>query len=546
MMIPKTYKYHEYIDEWFRLVETGAVKTCKEQKQLVKFLKKELDRPDVQIRSDDIYEAVELVERYFPFKLVHFQKFFYAVVTGIYYTDGSLVFNEFFFYSGRGTGKNGLISTLAFYFISSKNGVKKYDVDIVATSEKQSSTSFFEVYDAIKDNAKLRKSFSLTKVSIKHNKTNSRIAYCTSNAKTHDGGRPGAIIFDEVHEYMTYENINVHIGGLGKVPKPRTFYITTDGSIRESVLDDLKEKARRVLEGEDDHNGFFPFMFKLDNEKEVNDPSNWEKAVPRIESDPVLKKTMIKWYQNMLYNSELKAAFLTKRMNIPKTNEAKAVADWQEIKDTNQPFEDFSGFECIGALDFADLKDFAAVGLLFKKNGKRYFKQHTFIHEKSIMTTKFNIDIDEAVELGLATIIKNVPIIPGEVIVNWFKEQAEHYTIKKVVADRYRFSAVKKEFEAEGMILEGIASGYITHNKLHPLITKMFADRTLVFGDDKLMRWYTNNCYVQTDSKGNKSYHKIEPIKRKTDGFFCFLHAMSADDELIEQGEFLSLGVYTF
>ncbi|MBE0452008.1 MAG: terminase large subunit [Clostridia bacterium] len=540
------YKYHEYIDEWFRLVETGEIRTCKEQKQLVKFLKKELDKPNVHIRSDDIYEAVALIEKYFPFKLIHFQKFFYAIVTGIYYDDGTLVFDEFLFFSGRGAGKNGLISTLIFYLISSKNNVKNYDVDIVATSEKQSSTSFFEVYDVIKDNARLRKSFNLTKVSIKHNKTNSRIAYCTSNAKTHDGGRPGAIIFDECHEYVNYENINVHKGGLGKKSKPRTFYITTDGSVRESVLDDLKEKARRVLDGEDEHNGFFPFIFKLDNEKEVDDPANWEKAVPRVKFDKVLFNTMKKQYQDMLYNSELKAAFLTKRMNLPKSNEAKAVAEWEEIKDTNQPFEDFKGFECIGALDFADLKDFCSAGLLFKKNGKRYFKQHTFIHEKSIQSTKFNIDINEAVELGLATIIREVPIIPADIIVDWFKKNAEHYSIKKVVADRYRFSAVKKEFEAEGIIFEGVPSGYITHNKLHPLITKMFADRTLIFGDDKLMRWYVNNCYVQTDSKGNKSYHKIEPIKRKTDGFFCFLHAMSADDELVEQGDFMSLDVYTY
>jgi phage terminase large subunit-like protein len=52
------------------------------------------------------------------------------------------------------------------------------------------------------------------------------------------------------------------------------------------------------------------------------------------------------------------------------------------------------------------------------------------------------------------------------------------------------------------------------------------------------MRWYTNNVYVLTDGKGNKSYLKIEPIKRKTDGFFCFLHAMSKDEDLVEAGEF--------
>mgnify|MGYP001188996407 FL=1 len=95
-------------------------------------------------------------------------------------------------------------------------------------------------------------------------------------------------------------------------------------------------------------------------------------------------------------------------------------------------------------------------------------------------------------------------------------------------------------------MLEGIPSGYITHSKLHPIITKLFAENKLVFGDDKLMRWYCNNVYVNTDRKGNKSYLKIEPIKRKTDGFFCFLHAMSVEEELQEIGKPRMIRTLTF
>ncbi len=121
-----------------------------------------------------------------------------------------------------------------------------------------------EVYDVIEDNKKLQRLFYRTKEQITYYKTNATLRYCTSNPKTKDGGRPGAVIFDEVHQYEKYDNIKVHLGGLGKVENPRRFYITTDGEVREGVLDDLKEKAKRVLEGEDPHNGFFPFICKLD------------------------------------------------------------------------------------------------------------------------------------------------------------------------------------------------------------------------------------------------------------------------------------------
>lgn len=531
----KGYKYHEYIDRWIYLVESGEVHTCNEQKLLVEFLKPILDDPNVYIDSEKIYESVRVVEDYFPFKLIHFQDFVFCFIDGLFYKDtGDLVFDDHFWYMGRGAGKNGLISCVSFYLQSDKHGIKNYDIDIVATSEDQAKTSFEEVDQVIEDNPKIKKLFDKTKEQITFKKTNSTLRYRTSNAKTKDGGRPGAVIFDEVHAYENYDNISVFIGGLGKVPNPRRFYITTDGDVRESVLDDLMEKSLRILRGEDPHNGFFPFICKMDNEDEVNNPELWEKAIPRINHDRTLKRTVMKEYNDMKQSSELVVAFYTKRMNLPKQDAAKAVAEWEEIKATNQPIPDLIGHECIGALDYADLRDFCSVGLLFKKDGKRIFFQHTFIHEKSLEMTDFNIDIHEAVDLGLATIVRGYPIIPEDMVYEWFEKQAQHYTIKKVVADRFRFTALKDKFEREGLKLIAIPSGYITHNRLHPIITKLFAERNLVFGDDKLMRWYCNNVYVDTDKKGNKSYLKIEPIKRKTDGFFSFLHAMSVEDELIE------------
>lgn len=543
----RNYKYHEYIDIWIEKVETEKVETCEEQKLLMDFVKKILDDDNVYVDHTKIFESVEIVEKYFPFKLLPFQRFFFSFIDGVFYKDtGDLVFDEFFVYMGRGGGKNGLISCVDFYLQSDKHGIQDYDIDIVATAEEQAKTSFNEVYNLIENNNKLQRFFNRTKEEITFIKTNSTLKFRTSNAKTKDGGRPGAIIFDEVHQYDNYDNINVFIGGLGKVEKPRIFYLTTDGEVRESVLDDLKERSKRILLGEDTHNGFFPFIFKMDHVDEVNNPKLWEKANPRINYDRTLKRTVMKQYTAMLSNSELKTAFLTKRMNLPTQDEAKAVAEWDEIKATNQTIPELKGQSCIGALDFADLKDFCTVGLLFKKDGKRIFKQHTFIHEKSLKFTKFNIDIMEAVDLGLATIIKGVPTIPPQVVADWFVKQSKLYNIITIVADSFRYAALKQVFDKEGIPLQAVRSGEITHSKLHPLISQLFANKNLIFGDDKLMRWYVNNTYVETRKNGNKAYLKIEPIKRKTDGFFCFLHAMSVEEDLPDESEGIYLDVYTF
>lgn len=51
--------------------------------------------------------------------------------------------------------------------------------------------------------------------------------------KTKDGAREGCIFFDEVHAYEKDTIINIKRSGLGKVAHPRTFYIGTDGYVRE-------------------------------------------------------------------------------------------------------------------------------------------------------------------------------------------------------------------------------------------------------------------------------------------------------------------------
>jgi phage terminase large subunit-like protein len=75
----------------------------------------------------------------------------------------------------------------------------------------------------------------------------------------------------------------------------------------------------------------------------------------------------------------------------------------------------------------------------------------------------------------------------------------------------------------------------------------MFAEETLVMGDNMTMRWYINNTCQETDKKGNTTYLKIEPKTRKTDGFFGLIHALAIDSELVEaQGDILVLDVHVY
>ncbi|MEY9976341.1 phage terminase large subunit-like protein [Lysinibacillus sp. RC79] len=117
---------------------------------------------------------------------------------------------------------------------------------------------------------------------IRHIKTKSEVSYYTNNAKTKDGFRPGIVVFDEIHAYETEDNIKVFTSGLGKVPRARRIYLTTDGNVRDGFLDQMKEEAEQVLRGEIPNSRLFPFMCRLDDPEEVHEKRMWEKANPLI------------------------------------------------------------------------------------------------------------------------------------------------------------------------------------------------------------------------------------------------------------------------
>lgn len=519
-----------------RMVETGEIVSCNEQKQLMTFLRWKLDQPNVVIDAEAIEKSVSVPEKYFPFKLFAWQRFINAFIFGVKDDKGRFLFNKFLILIGRGAGKNGYISYNSFYMVSKSHGINNYDIDIVATSEDQAKTSFEDVYNVLDDNwSVLKGAFYRSKTLIQSKSTKSKLEFNTSNAKTKDGKRSGALIFDEVHEYSDYSNIKVFTSGLGKKPFPRSFYISTNGNVRGGVLDDMLEESRMVLNKELPNSKMFPFICKLDNESEVEDEANWSKSNPSYPYLEDLQDTMRDEYQSMQTNSALRMEFMTKRMNLPVEDTRKAVATYKEILSTDKPIpETLIGTDAISGIDFAQVRDFASCGLLLKQDGKRYWIQHSFMHHTAPQIQAINQDIlNLAIEKKLLTVVYDESIDASHIL-SWHLEQAKKYNIKKVTMDLHRSTILKPPLEEAGFEVEIVRKGSVTHSMLSPLVEEMFAKRDIIFGDDPLMRWYVGNVYKDEKANGNVEYKKIDKEKRKTDGFFAFLHALNFDHELSE------------
>lgn len=136
------------------------------------------------------------------------------------------------------------------------------------------------------------------------------------------------------------------------------------------------------------------------------------------------------------------------------------------------------------------------------------------------------------------------PVIGIRHIVNWFVEMRELYGLTKIVADTFRLDLVRTALEAEGFELEFIRNPKASRSLLAPRVETLFAKHNTIFGDNPLMRWYTNNVFVHIKKDGNKEYLKKDEFRRKTDGFQGFIHSLfKADEILVDDVDFFLDGI---
>lgn len=544
--------HNKYVDDYIKDYEKGHLLFNKERIQLVDYLKKSvLSDNTLHFDNEQIENCIKFSEKWF-FKLQPFQKFLIAFVF-LYHEDGTNYYEDFLWMMGRGSGKNGLISALGTFLISEFNGIPSYNGSIIANSEDQAKISVEEIHDVMESNKpKLKPAFYWTNGLIKAKKTNSTLRYRTSNGNTKDGLRDGFVIFDEIHEYQDDSNVKVHLSGLGKKQNPRVFYIGTDGYVRDGFIDTKKKQAANVLSGKAAPDFIFPWICKIDDVSEIDDPEKWEKAVPMIVKPlssygKTLYRQIKKDYDALVEAPSGREEFLTKRMDYPSTSMNSSVAPWEEIAATNQPIpHDLDGREAIGAVDFASVRDFIAAAVTIRYRDKLvtiekqwarkgFCDQYYAYSRKDRIATpnqRLNIPLHDWERMGLIEVVDE-PLMDPKHALEWMQAMAHRFDIKKVVMDNYRAQIMRKMFEDANFEVDIIYNPTSIDGLLASIIDDGFPRGRFVWGDNPLLRWNTQNVLVKVNkANGNKSYEKKEETRRKTDGFKAFEYTLYRVNEL--------------
>ena len=562
------------VEEYLRLVEGDAPRACPEQHALCAYVRRVFETESLIVEEERLEKYLSL-DKYFTFRLFPWERFLVALWLCTYKAPGLPRWKTLFTLVGRGAGKDGFIAYVSFCMVSPYNPVKSYDVDICANDEEQATRPVKDAVDVLESPRtmkKLGRYYYHTKELIQGRGNRGVIKGRTNNPKHRDGMRSGMIVFNEIHAYQNYDNIKVFRTGMGKKAEPREGAFSSNGDISDGPLDDYLERSRRILfQGEEDQ-GFLPFVCCLPNEEAVHDPENWSMANPSLQYLPTLRQEIADEYREWRERPEEHGDFLTKRMGLRKSFKEITVTDYENIKATNRPLPDLSGWSCTVGIDFAELSDFASVNAHFRRGNERFDINRTWICAKSKSLPRVKAPYRDWARMtigggatpqplrgsspyagepgardagimgaAIVTIVEDVSIHP-RLLTEWVRELGQVYNIRMLALDAFRWTVVSDALRAVGFDTDDKTRVKLIRPsdimKADAVIQQLFTRGLLTWGNNPCLRWAVNNTKrlrrgrSEGTDTGNYYYAKIDAKARKTDPFMAFVASVAVEDVL--------------
>ena len=218
-----------------------------------------------------------------------------------------------------------------------------------------------------------------------------------------------------------------------------------------------------------------------------------------------------------------------------------AVTDYDKILATNTEIPDLSGWSCTVGIDYAELSDWAAVNLHFRRGAERYDINHAWLCLQSKTLSRVKAPWQEWAKQGLVTPVDDVSIHP-DLLTEYIQRAAQRYNIRLLALDHYRWTLLSESLKKIGFDANDKSRVKLVRPsdimQVEPVIQECFDRGNFHWGNNPCLRWAVNNTKRVRSSKskgvdtGNFIYAKIEAKSRKTDPFMALVASMVAEPVL--------------
>ena len=529
-----------YIDEYLNSIRSGkcivSKRTRREYEKLSDdihnpkdgfiFDEKRAERPINFIESFCRHSKGELAGSLIRLEL--FQKAFISALFGFIDEKTKLrKYRETLFYVARKNGKSVLLSGIALYCLIADNepGAEVYSV---ASKKDQARIIFTESVNMVRQSPELIDITKKRKSDLYFPLTFSKMQPLGKNSDTLDGLNSSLVIVDELHSIRDRNLYEVMKQSQSARRQPLFVMITTAGTVRECIFDDLYKYACGVCDGTIKDDRFLPIIYELDKKEEWLDPFSWEKANPGLNTIKKLDDLISKVERAKNSPHDL-TGLLVKDFNVIQS----VSSAWLPFDDINneETFDlaRFRGKYAIGGADLSITTDLTCSTLLFMdENEKRFVTQMYFLpkdnFEQRVHDEK--IPYDKWLESGLLRLCDGNSINYHDVT-SWFLEMVEKYDITPawIYYDSYSAKYWVEEMESHGFNMIRCIQGAKT---LSLPMQKLGADlqkKLINYNNNPLLKWCITNTGIQTDRNGNIVPVKVSSAKYRIDGLASLLDA---------------------
>lgn len=529
----------EYADK----LKSGEEVTSKRVKKIYLKLAEEIRNPNPdsewifdEVRAD---RPIEFIERFCKHskgewmgrdvELDLFQKAFIAALFGfIHKLTGVRRFKETFFLVARKNGKSTLLSGIMLY-MQIADGEGGAQVVSAATKRDQASIVFNECVNMVRQSPYLSKHLKKRKSDIYFPLTFSTMNPLSSDSNTLDGLNLHLAVIDELHAIKDRNLYEVLKQGMSARNQPLLVMITTAGTVRESIYDDMYEYAAKVADGVIKDERFLPVLYELDEKKEWSDWKCWKKANPGLGT---IKKVefMSEQVERAKNNPKDLPGILTKDFNVRETVAGAWLAYDEVNNETTFDLEDIRGSYAIGGADLSSTTDLTCATLILMKPGSetKYVIQQYFLPEEGLEKRVIDdkIPYDKWRDRGLLTVTEGARVDYTQVT-QWFIKMINEYDIRPLYVgyDSWNAQYWTLEMKDIGFDMVEVRQGYKTLSTPMKELESEFRMNQVIYNNNPILKWCLTNTSVKQDENGN-----IRPVKgvsqrQRIDGMVSLLIA---------------------
>lgn len=527
-----------YITQYNDLLQRGEIPACRRIKAVYARLAAETAAPGKYI-FDEVKASrpIAFIEKFCrhskgewagkPVALEMFQKAFIQALFGfVDAKTGLRRYREAFFLVGRKNGKSTLLAGLALYMLIA-DGEGGAEVYSTATKYAQARLLFDECHNMIKQSPALSKHIRKRKSDLYYLPTMSKLQPLSRNSDSLDGLNASFVIMDELHGVKDRNLYEVMRQSQSARREPLLVMITTAGTVRECIFDDMYNHACEVADGVISDETFLPVLYELDKRDEWTDPDAWAKANPSLGAIKKLDDLQIK-VQRAKQNPVELSGVLCKEFNIRETVKT-AWLSFDAINNTDTfDLEAFRGAYCIGGVDLSITTDLTCASLLFMRRGEdtKYIRQMYWLPADRLQerVQQDKIPYDKWFERGLLRLCSGNSINYTDVTA-WFVETAQQYELFPVWVyyDSYSARYFVEEMQMQGFTMIRCIQGAKTLSLPMQMLGADLQAHKVNYNNNPILKWCLTNTGIQADRNGNIVPVKNQSPRQRIDGTAALL-----------------------